>query len=173
MILTCTLKTPLGAMQAAAHVADNAASDVSVRAELCGLWFLGQKHFPQHTDTWILQKDLPAFRELNKWLDMYFSKSKKLLHLPLAPKGTAFQQSVWKLLSCIPYGSTSTYSEIAGKLDLKGQGVRAVAGAVAHNPISIIIPCHRVIGSDGTLKGYAGGIDRKQALLKLEGFCTL
>ena len=164
------METPLGRIKAAA-LADEA---------LCGLWFFGQKYFPLNTDSWIVQADNPVFHILKSWLDVYFSSGQQNLNtaekypqMPLAPKGTAFQQSVWKLLLEIPYGSTCTYGEIADKLGMKGQGVRAVAGAVGHNPISVIIPCHRVIGTDGTLKGYAGGIDRKKALLKIEGFSTL
>ena len=171
MVLTCTLETPLGTIRAAASVDERAHAN---EAALCGLWFIDQKYFPQNTDGWVTQPDCPIFRKLKAWLDGYFSKKKNLPKLPLAPRGTAFQQSVWKLLGDIPYGATSTYGEIAKKLSggkpNPGIFVRAVAGAVGHNPISLLIPCHRVIGADGGLKGYAGGTERKRALLELEGF---
>jgi len=172
MMLTCTLKTPLGTIRAAAD--DHAHSN---KASLCGLWFIDQKYFPQNTDGWVTKPDSPVFVRLKDWLDGYFAQKKKMPRLLLAPQGTAFQQSVWQLLIDIPYGTTSTYGEIAKKLNGEKAGsgmfVRAVAGAVGHNPLSLLIPCHRVIGADGSLKGYAGGIERKRALLELEGSYTL
>jgi len=175
-ILTCTMETPLGKMLAAA-VAEKAGTTNRNPpvAGLCGLWFIGQKYFPSNSASWITQPGNPVFIKLRAWIDGYFSKQKKLPPLPLSPQGTAFQQKVWKLLSDIPYGTVCTYGGIAEKLAKAsgeknaGQFTRAVAGAIGHNPISLVIPCHRVIGSDGTLKGYAGGIERKQALLELEG----
>jgi methylated-DNA-[protein]-cysteine S-methyltransferase len=162
MIMTCTLETPLGTIRAAADEQES----------LCGLWFIDQKYYPQNTGSWIERPDCPVFGELAAWLAGYFSKSKNLPALPLAPAGTAFQQSVWKLLIDIPYGTTRTYGdiakEIAGTGTVPGMFTRAVAGAIGHNPVSLVIPCHRVIGSDGSLKGYAGGIERKRALLEME-----
>ena len=169
-LLTCKLETPLGTMLAAAGTGANAG-----KAALCGLWFIGQKYFPKDSESWLSRPEFPLFLELGTWIDGYFSKSKNLPCLSLAPCGTPFQLSVWKQLIEIPCGTTCTYGGIAKKL--KGETnnpvfVRAVAGAVGRNPISLIIPCHRVIGSDGTLKGYAGGIERKMALLELEGIKT-
>ena len=111
-------------------------------------------------------------RETVEWLDLYFAGKCPSFTPPLAPKGTPFRQEVWQLLLDIPYGKTTTYGELAGKLaarrGLKSMSAQAVGGAVGHNPISLIIPCHRVLGSDGSLTGYAGGTDKKQALLELE-----
>lgn len=160
-------------MRAAASTAEHEAVS---KAALCGLWFIDQKYFPKNVNTWRTQPDCPIFKKLARWIDNYFSKKKNSADIPLAPQGTSFQQSVWRLLMDIPYGSTCAYSDIAKKLAgniRPGILTRAVAGAVGRNPISLIIPCHRVIGADGSLRGYAGGIARKQALLELEGFSKL
>jgi len=149
----------LGKIQAAAH--DNA---------LTGLWFIGQKYFPIDTKTWNREPDYPVFVSVKNWLEDYFAKKKPKAKIQLTPAGTDFQQAVWKLLLEIPYGSTSTYGAIASKLAAAGKkaSAQAVGGAVGHNPISLLIPCHRVLGSDGSLTGYAGGIEKKRALLELE-----
>lgn len=102
-------------------------------------------------------------------LQEYFSKIRKTFTLPLSPKGTAFQQSVWKILRTIPYGETLSYGEVAKALD-KPKSARAIGGANHHNPIAILIPCHRIINANGTINGYASGIQRKIELLKLEGY---
>ena len=139
---------------------------------LTGLWFEGQKHFAASLDAEHEEKFLPVFREAEQWLDICFSGRDPGFTPALSPKGTAFQISVWEILLSVPYGKTVTYGEIARMLaERKGLPVsaRAVGGAVGHNPISLIIPCHRVIGADGSLTGYAGGPDRKIALLRLEG----
>ena len=118
------------------------------------------------------QKDLPVFREVCRWLDVYFAGRDPGTLPPLAPHGTAFQQAVWKVLRRIPYGTTTTYGRIAAHIAAARGGrmsAQAVGGAVGRNPISILIPCHRVIGADGSLTGYAGGLDKKEALLRLEG----
>ena len=118
------------------------------------------------------QKDLPVFREVCRWLDVYFAGRDPGALPPLAPHGTAFQQAVWKVLRGIPYGTTTTYGRIAAHIAAARGGrmsAQAVGGAVGRNPISILIPCHRVIGADGSLTGYAGGLDKKDALLRLEG----
>ena len=118
------------------------------------------------------QKDLPVFREVCRWLDVYFAGRDPGALPPLAPHGTAFQQAVWKVLRGIPYGTTTTYGGIAARIAAARGGrmsAQAVGGAVGRNPISIIIPCHRVIGTDGSLTGYAGGLDKKEYLLRLEG----
>ena len=118
------------------------------------------------------QKDLPVFEEVSRWLDAYFAGRNPGALPPLAPHGTAFQQAVWKILRRIPYGTTTTYGRIAAHIAAARGGrmsAQAVGGAVGRNPISIIIPCHRVIGANGSLTGYAGGLDKKEALLRLEG----
>lgn len=118
------------------------------------------------------QKDLPVFEEVSRWLDAYFAGRDPGALPPLAPHGTAFQQAVWKILRRIPYGTTTTYGRIAARIAAARGGrmsAQAVGGAVGRNPISIIIPCHRVIGADGSLTGYAGGLDKKEYLLRLEG----
>ncbi|MDR0744461.1 MAG: methylated-DNA--[protein]-cysteine S-methyltransferase [Holosporales bacterium] len=135
---------------------------------LIGLWFVGQKHYPSSVNTWIVSPDYPALKELRRWLNHYFSGDHYAPTLKLNPRGTYFQKQVWKLILEIPIGETTTYGAIAKKLGLNS--ARAVGVAVAHNPISIIIPCHRVVGADGSLTGYAGGISKKQALLELEKY---
>ena len=118
------------------------------------------------------QKDLPVFREVCRWLDVYCAGRDPGALPPLAPHGTAFQQAVWKVLRGIPYGTTTTYGGIAARIAAARGGrmsAQAVGGAVGRNPISILIPCHRVIGADGSLTGYAGGLDKKEYLLELEG----
>ena len=118
------------------------------------------------------QKDLPVFEEVSRWLDAYFAGRDPGALPPLAPHGTAFQQAVWKILRRIPYGTTTTYGRIAAHIAVARGGrmsAQAVGGAVGRNPISILIPCHRVIGADSSLTGYAGGLDKKEALLRLEG----
>ena len=118
------------------------------------------------------QKDLPVFEEVSRWLDVYFAGRDPGALPPLAPHGTAFQQAVWKILRRIPYGTTTTYGRIAAHIAAARGGrmsAQAVGGAVGRNPISILIPCHRVIGADSSLTGYAGGLDKKEALLRLEG----
>ena len=158
-VSTIIIDTPLGKIQAAACC-----------NKLCGLWFLGQKYFPKDAGTWYMEPDNPVFVSLKVWLDDYFAGKQPNLTIPLSPQGSEFRQAVWKLLLLIPYGKTSTYGAIAAQLasDGKKASALAVGGAVGHNPISLIIPCHRVMGADGSLTGYAGGLDKKQALLGLE-----
>jgi methylated-DNA-[protein]-cysteine S-methyltransferase len=145
---------------------------VSDGTALTGLWFEGQKYFMASCTQPAEIKDLPVFAEAKFWLDQYFSGQIPGCLPPLRPKGTSFQQTVWEILMNIPYGETVTYKEIAEKAALKTGKLRmsaqAAGNALGHNPISIMIPCHRVIGTDGSLKGYAGGIERKQYLLELE-----
>lgn len=139
---------------------------------LTGLWFEGQKYFPHHLDKEALEKELPIFEHTKKWLDIYFSGKEPDFTPPLHFEGTTFQNQVWKILCSIPYGQTMTYGEIAKQLarenNVPRMSAQAVGGAVGHNEISIIIPCHRVVGSNGSLTGYAGGIDKKIKLLQLE-----
>ena len=141
---------------------------------LTGCWFEGQRHFgktlPSETlSAECLQKPLAVFADAKRWLDEYFH-GKEPPFLPLlsfAHKATAFEQKVWRVLLEIPYGTTGTYKDVAQKVGGTTY-CRAAAGAIGRNPISLFVPCHRVIGSDGTLTGYAGGLDRKAWLLRLE-----
>jgi methylated-DNA-[protein]-cysteine S-methyltransferase len=133
---------------------------------LTGLWFEGQAHFPNLTAMNAGSNSVSNMVKL--WLSDYFSgKAPDPFSLPLKPKGTAFQQSVWEQLLYIPYGNTCTYKQIAQALGIP-KASQAVGNAVGKNPISIIIPCHRVVGSNGALTGYAGGLEIKQKLLFLE-----
>lgn len=139
---------------------------------LTGLWFDGQKYFANHLDLEHEEKNLPVFREVKRWLEIYFSGQEPDFMPPLHVYGSPFQLAVWEILQKIPYGETTTYGEIA-KIIAKQRGLshmsaQAVGGAVGHNKISIIIPCHRVMGANGSLTGYAGGIDKKVKLLELE-----
>ncbi|MBQ6098587.1 MAG: methylated-DNA--[Methanobrevibacter sp.] len=135
---------------------------------ICGLWFYGQKHFLSSVDgDIIVNDDLTIFTEVKKWLDDYFNGLNPKINFKLNPGGSEFRKKVWKILSEIPYGETLTYGEIASKLS-DSMSAQAVGGAVGHNPISILIPCHRVLGTGGKLTGYAGGIDRKIKLLEIE-----
>lgn len=140
---------------------------------LTGLWFEGQKYFARCLDKEHEEKNLPVFRDAKRWLDTYFTGKEPNFKLPLHFTGTSFQNEVWEILYTIPYGKTITYGEIARLLSQKKglaqMSAQAVGGAVGHNEISIIVPCHRVVGASGNLTGYAGGIDRKIKLLKLEG----
>lgn len=133
---------------------------------LTGLWFEGQKHFPD-CKGW-QEEDIPIFGRAEDWLRRYFAGQRPDPNeLPLSPTGTAFQQKVWRQLLAIPWGSVTTYGAIAKAIGCKS--AQAVGNAVGRNPISILIPCHRVVGSDGSLTGYASGLEKKEALLKLEG----
>lgn len=133
---------------------------------LVGLWIAGQKHFLGKYKETEKNDSLAIFQETKLWLRAYFKGKHPPITMPLQPAGTEFQKRVWKELTQIPYGKTVTYGDIAKKLGTKGS--QAVGGAVGRNPISIIIPCHRVIGKDNTLTGYDGGIEKKRMLLKLE-----
>ena len=139
---------------------------------LTGLWFEGQKYFARCLDRETEEKELPVFAEAKRWLDIYFSGKEPDFTPPLHFTGTDFQKEVWEILCAIPYGQTMTYGAIADQLakkrGLSRMSAQAVGGAVGHNNLSIIVPCHRVVGSDGSLTGYAGGIERKTFLLNLE-----
>lgn len=147
-------------------------------AGISGLWIAGQKYFMESLPAAPIRQDnFPALQAAAAWLRRYFAGERPLIaELPLAPQGSEFRQTVWQLLCEIPYGSTTTYGaiakEIAVRRGLDSMSAQAVGGAVGHNPISIIIPCHRVVGTDGSLTGYAGGIEKKIALLRLEGVAT-
>jgi len=145
---------------------------------LCGLWITGQKYFAAT----LPQVHTPNPRNTTliaavKWLDAYFSGAKpSISDLPLAPQGSEFRRQVWVRLCTIPYGQTVSYGELSREIaQLRGltkMSAQAIGGAVGHNPISIIIPCHRVTGQDGSLTGYAGGLSRKLWLLSHEGADT-
>lgn len=145
------------------------------REHLTGLWLKGHKYFGGTVNGNMEEKDdLPVFAAAKDWLDRYFAGGKpRISEFPLAPVGGEFRQTVWKILCEIPYGEVTTYGEIARKIawsgNKKGMSAQAVGGAVGRNPISIIIPCHRVVGTGGSLTGYAGGIPAKIRLLELEG----
>lgn len=139
---------------------------------LTGLWFSGQKYYAAGLNPECIEKKTQILSETEKWLDIYFS-GKNLDFIPqLHLTGSAFRLEVWNILSKIPYGTTVTYSDIAENIAKQRQAAkmsaRAIGGAVSHNPVSIIIPCHRVIGKNHNLTGYAAGIDKKIKLLYLE-----
>ncbi len=161
MQYTSKYKSPLGEIMIAAD-----------ELGLTGLWFVGQKYFALYLDKENEEKETPILKDTKKWLDIYFSGKEPNFKLPLHFKGTPFQNEVWEILYSIPYGETLTYGEIANilanKKGLKRMSAQAVGGAVGKNEISIIVPCHRVVGSNGSLTGYAGGIDKKIELLKIE-----
>jgi methylated-DNA-[protein]-cysteine S-methyltransferase len=159
-----TYNSPLGKITAA-----------SDGVNITGLWFIGQKYYPA-VDKKTKAEDLPVFGKAKEWLDCYFGGKRPGFTPPLAMTGSDFRLAVWDVLRTIPYGEVITYGDIAKKIAAKNGGgtvsAQAVGGAVGHNPVSIIVPCHRVVGSDGSLTGYAGGIDKKIKLLNLEGVNT-
>ena len=139
---------------------------------LVGLWFDGQKHFADTLDHAHRAAALPLFAEAERWLDCYFSGHAPGFTPPLRLRAGAFRRTVWEILLTIPFGETMTYGAVAARaaerLQLPRMSAQAVGGAVAHNPISLIIPCHRVVGADGSLTGYAGGLEKKRWLLAME-----
>lgn len=155
MTYTYNYSSPLGEILLAAN--DNG---------LTGLWFYGAKYFAADLEDERTEKLTPVLRQTLRWLDIYFSGSEPDFMPPLEMHGSDFRRRVWAELAKIPYGETVTYGEIAKKLGVKS--AQAVGGAVGHNPVSIIVPCHRVLGADGSLTGYAGGTDKKARLLELE-----
>ena len=161
MVYTCETASPLGMITLAC---DGEA--------IIGLWFNGQKHFgnilPEQTE----QKELPLLRDAKRWLELYFSGREPDFTLPLRYDSTPFRRTVCEIMLTIPYGKTMTYGEIAAEVakrrGIEKMSAQAVGGAVGHNPISLMIPCHRVVGTNGSLTGYGGGIQRKLRLLELE-----
>ena len=139
---------------------------------LTGLWFDGQKYFGETLSAGSTERSLSVFTETERWLDLYFSGGIPDFTPALNPQATEFRKAVWQILLTVPYGRTVTYGRIAEKMaqqmNTPRLSAQAVGGAVAHNAVSLIIPCHRVVGSDGSLTGYAGGISRKRALLEME-----
>lgn len=164
MIQTMHYNSPIGRLLLAEK--DNA---------LIGLWIEGQKYFPHSLKEEMTESaDSQILIDASQWLDRYFHKEKpSACELPLAPAGSEFRKEVWKILCEIPYGTVMTYGEIAQKIaerrGLSHMSAQAVGGAVSHNPISVIIPCHRVVGTNGSLTGYAGGLQNKMKLLTYEG----
>ena len=148
--------TPLGPMILAATAAG-----------LCGAWFEGQAHFAGVVHAWREDRASPLLNEAARQLDAWFAGTRRDFNLPLAPQGTAFQQAVWAQIAAIGLGHTARYGDIAHAIG-KPAAARAVGAATGRNPLSIIVPCHRVLGSDGALTGYAGGLARKRALLEIE-----
>ena len=134
---------------------------------LTALWFDGTKSASYFADETSATALLPVFDETRRWLDLYFAGKKPGFTPRLAPHGTLFQQQVWEILLTIPYGKTMTYGELARRFS-PTMSAQAIGGAVGRNPISIIIPCHRVVGADGSLTGYSGGLDRKRWMLDME-----
>ena len=139
---------------------------------ITGLWFEGQKYYGAGLDANPQEKELPIFEETKEWLDFYFNGRDPGFCPKLKVNETSFRKEVWDILLTIPYGKTMTYGEIAKilaeKRGLKKMSAQAIGGAVAHNPISLLIPCHRVVGADGSLTGYAGGVELKEKLLNKE-----
>lgn len=137
---------------------------------LTALAFKGQKHFKIKENT--QEKTLPIFQKVTQWLDKYFSGENPEINFKLAQNGTNFQMTVWEILKSIPYGKTTTYGDISNLIatqkGIKKMSAQAVGGAIGKNPIAIIIPCHRVLGKNGELTGYAGGVLKKQKLLEIE-----
>ena len=161
MTYTCHYDSPLGGILLAAD-----------EIGLTGLWFDGEKYFADNLPAEHTEEETPILAETRRWLDVYFTGKEPDFTPPLHPVGSEFRQAVWKTLLQIPYGRITTYGEIsrqlAHKMGLERMSAQAVGGAVGHNEISIIIPCHRVVGTNGSLTRYAGGIDKKRRLLELE-----
>jgi methylated-DNA-[protein]-cysteine S-methyltransferase len=153
--------TPLGEMLLA-----------SDGAALCGAWFVGQKYFPLRLrensaqNDWTEAREDAVLQKAVQELERYFAGDLKIFSVPLAPRGTPFQEKVWAGIADIPYGRTESYGALAARLR---SGPRAVGSATGRNPVSLFIPCHRVVGGDGHITGYAGGLEKKKRLLTLEG----
>ncbi len=141
---------------------------VSDGEAICGVWFYGQKHFKSSINDEIIEdSDLAVFSDVFNFFDDYFQGLNPEITFPLRPHGSEFRKKVWKILTQIPYGETLTYGEIASMIS-PTMSAQAVGGAVGHNPIAVLIPCHRVLGANQKLTGYAAGIDKKIELLKVE-----
>ena len=144
---------------------------IAVREGLAGIAFDGDRYAPPQDPAWVRDPELPALRRAAAQLTAYFAGERRTFDLPLAPNGTAFQRAVWKAIATVPAGETISYAELARRAGHPGSA-RAVGAATGRNPIAIVVPCHRIVGSDGSLTGYAGGLDRKRALLALEQNAT-
>ena len=160
MLYTAHIPSPLGELLL-----------VSEGEALCGLYFEGQRYYPAALEA-EERAELAVFEKARAWLRRYFAGERPEIDFPLRPDGTEFRRAVWERLRAVPFGETVSYGELAAELAAqrgKPCSARAVGGAVGRNPISILVPCHRVVGADGSLTGYAGGLARKRALLRLEG----
>lgn len=161
MTYICKYQSPLGGITMA-----------SDGGALTGLWFDGQKYFGDTLSKQYEEKTLPIFDEAKQWLDLYFQGKVPDFTPQLLFETTPFRREVWEIMLSIPYGQTMTYGEIADRIakkkNISKMSAQAVGGAVGHNSISLIVPCHRVVGSNGSLTGYAGGLDKKIKLLTLE-----
>ena len=140
------------------------ATDIGVS----GVYFKGQKYFPEKEKAWLRDPNRGPLKQAKRELSEYFAGKRKRFEVTLDPDGTPFQRAVWKAISRVRFGRTTTYGELARSARHPGSA-RAAGAATGRNPIGIIVPCHRILGSDGSLTGYAGGIERKRALLALEG----
>jgi methylated-DNA-[protein]-cysteine S-methyltransferase len=149
--------SPLGTMLA-----------IGTETAITDLHMVSGKYVPKLADDWIDSPTLPVLLQLRTELDEYFAGTRKSFSVKLAPEGTAFQRAAWTALTKIPFGETRSYGEQAASIG-NPKAVRAIGAANGKNPIAIVVPCHRVIGANGTLTGYAGGLDKKEFLLKLEG----
>ncbi|QQJ99097.1 methylated-DNA--[protein]-cysteine S-methyltransferase [Burkholderia ambifaria] len=157
-----------------AHLIPSPLGDIAIRIEddaLTGLFFVGQKYYPSlaiapDADA---RNASPLARKVAEEVADYFTGTRETFSVPIHLRGTAFQRRVWKELLAIPFGELVSYGDITERVGLPMSAARAVGGAVGRNPVSIMVPCHRVIGASGSLTGYAGGIERKRALLSLEG----
>lgn len=161
MIYIQQYKSPLGSITMAAD-----------EKALTGLWFDGQKYFGETLPGEVEKKELPVFTQAKEWLDIYFQGKEPGFTPPLNLSGTPFRREIWNILLSIPYGQNMTYGQIADVIarqkGLSRMSAQAVGNAVGHNPVSLIVPCHRVVGGKGQLTGYEGGVDRKEKLLALE-----
>ena len=160
MHYTQTISSPLGNILLSAD-----------EVGLTGLWFDGGRYYADTLPEEHVERETPILMDTKRWLDVYFTGREPDFTPPLHPAGSPFRQAVWELLLQIPYGQTTTYGALAGRLaEQSGKRVsaQAVGGAVGHNPVSLIVPCHRVVGRSGRLTGYAYGVEMKQYLLELE-----
>ena len=155
---TCRMPSPLGEILLVANARGDA---------LRGLYLEGQKYFPEDAALWTASPRLPLFRDAVAQLGEYFAGGRENFAIPLEPAGTAFQRAVWREIARVPYGGTISYAALAKRCG-RPSAVRAAGAATGRNPITVVIPCHRIVGSGGALTGYAGGLDRKRALLAIE-----
>jgi methylated-DNA-[protein]-cysteine S-methyltransferase len=158
LVKTCRLPSPLGEMLLVANPEGTA---------LAGLYLANQKYYPDAAPQWHEAAELPLFRAAAAQLREYFAGARTAFDLPLAPAGTPFQRQVWAAIATVPFAETISYGELAARCG-RPSAVRAAGAATGRNPLTIVIPCHRIVGSGGALTGYAGGLDRKRTLLALE-----
>ena len=155
-----TMESPVGELLLIGHASPGGVTLTSVT-------MAGQRYAPEVRDGW--RRDPVAFVEVTRQLTEYFAGERRVFSLDLAPRGTEFQQRVWQALDSVRYGTTTTYGQLAAQLGVPRDRIQALGAAIGANPLAIIRPCHRVIGSDGGMRGYAGGVERKQQLLAHEG----